>query len=183
MRKLSLILASVILSSQLASAQSLDQYFHVQASQKAPQSSVLYIQTAKLASLKQTNAKAGTYQLTLTGVNPMVTYFSDRPTRVEGQIGNAVYLQTWNQGGKNSFDKDAPNAVVSGVAKLGLENKSVNIVMELSQPVIDTKHQTITYQAKALSSSESSLVLDAARLNFATVFIDGGVCTTCIIGG
>lgn len=183
MRKFSLVLAGLLLSSQLASAESVEQYFHVQATQKAPQSSVLYIQTANLAGLKQTDAKSGTYQLTLSGVNPMVTFFSDRPTRVEGQIGNAVYLQTWNQGGKNSFNKDAPNAVVSGVAKIGNDDKTVNIVMELSQPEIDTKHQTITYQAKALSSSETSLVLDAARLNFATVFIDGGVCTTCIIGG
>lgn len=182
MRHIMLSTFAALCLTQTASATTMEHYFKLPSSQSIPQS-VLYIQTSAKAVLKQTDAKNGVYQLTLQQVNPMVTFFSDRPTRVEGQIGNAAYLQTWNQGGKNSFDKDAPNAVVSGVASIAGQSKNVNIVMELSNPVLSMKNQTITYTAKSLSSSESKLGTDGASLNYASVFIDGGVCTTCIIGG
>lgn len=181
MKKLLLTTAILAATTQIGCAMSLSHYFNMKASTKPTTSeSVLYIQTANDAYLKQTDAKTQTYQLTLSAVNPMVTYFSDRPARVVGQIGNAVYLQTWNQGGKQSFDKDAPNAVVSGVANVDGKSESVNIVMELSNPQVNTKTQTITYTAKSLSSTESKLDFTKVNLHYSTLFIDGGFCAACI---
>lgn len=181
MKTLMLTTAILATSTQLAMATSLEHYFNLKSSapNKTP-ADVLYIQTANNASLKTMDKKAQSYQLTLSEVNPMVTYFSDRPERVVGQIGNAVYLQTWNQGGKQSFDKDAPNAVVSGVAKVNDKTETVNVVMELSNPVVNVTAHTITYDAKSLSSNETKLNLNHANLHYATVFIDGGFCAACI---
>ena len=181
MKKLMLTTAILAMTTQLASATSFEHYFNLKSSTPAKMpADVLYIQTANNASLTQTNEKTQSYQLTLSNVNPMVTYFSDRPERVVGQIGNAVYLQTWNQGGKQSFNKDAPNAVVSGVAKVNGSSKTVNVVMELSNPVVNVKTHTITYDAKSLSSNETKLNLNHANLHYTTVFIDGGFCAACI---
>jgi hypothetical protein len=181
MKKLMLTTALLATTTQLASAMSFEHYFNLKSSapSKTP-ADVLYIQTANNASLTQLNKSKQSYQLTLSGVNPMVTYFSDRPERLVGQIGNAVYLQTWNQGGKQSFDKDAPNAVVSGVANVNGKSKNVNVVMELSNPVVNMKKHTITYDAESLSSTETKLNLNHANLHYTTVFIDGGFCAACI---
>lgn len=181
MKKLILTTAILAASTQLATATSLAHYFNLKstAPSKTP-ADVLYIQTANNANLNAVDKNAQSFKLTLSQVNPMVTYFSDRPERVVGQIGNAVYLQTWNQGGKQSFDKDAPNAVVSGVAKVNGSSETVNVVMELSNPIVNVGAHTITYDAKSLSSNETKLNLNHANLHYATVFIDGGFCAACI---
>lgn len=181
MKKLILTTAIFAFTSQLSFAMSFSHYFNMKASattKTAPD--MLYIQTANNAIVKQLGKTTGSYQLTLTDVNPMVTYFSDRPARLVGQIGNATYLQTWNQGGKQSFNKDAPNAVISGVAMVNGKGESVNIVMTLSNPTVNAKNHTITYTAKSLSSTESKLDFTNTKLHYTTVFIDGGWCEACI---
>lgn len=177
-----LLAAICSLSSTLVLAQNIEPYFQIKATQKVPES-VLYIQSSNQANLKLLDQKSKSYQLILRDVNPVVTFFTDRPARITGQIGNAVYLLTWSQDGKNGFDKTPPNAVLTGMTKIEGKDKNVSMVMELSHPKLDTKHATITYTAKLLSSSEKSVVLDGSKFDFVNLFIDGGVCTTCIIGG
>lgn len=145
-----------------------------------PKVNVSFVQTSQLVSLSVLDADASMYKMTLTKVNPTVTYFSDRPNRVIGQLGVNNYLSLW-QKGRNSFNKDLPNAVLSSTVKVNDKWESINVVMELSNPHYHPHTQSFTYTVHVLSS-DSTIPLNQLHYQFGTLFIDQ-VCLSCIGGG
>lgn len=118
--------------------------------------SFLFVQNAK-----GTEVKEGT--LTLTGISPTTVYFSDRPKRMAGHIHNEGFVRHWAKG-KDSFEKDPPNATLSS---FGPEGKSNVAVVALKNPRLEGSN--LTYDVRVLSgklpteSSESALFIDDAR--------------------
>ena len=109
------------------------------------------------------SANSGTYadgRLTLNNV-PLVVYFSDRPARVSGQLSIQVFAQGWNQG-PDSFKTDPPNATLSILA----EDGDKNIVVELSEPQVKVKEDSISFKVRILDGElpaafgHSSLFID-----------------------
>jgi hypothetical protein len=99
--------------------------------------------------------------LTLKDVAPMTVFFSDRPKRVTGHIGNEGFVKGWAQG-QNSFKSDPPNAALSAV---GAGGRPTQAVVVLTDPRVDGK--AITYQAKVIDGNL------AAQGSESTLFIDG----------
>ncbi|WP_342641653.1 hypothetical protein [Rhodoligotrophos ferricapiens] len=82
--------------------------------------------------------------LTLKGVSPQTIMFSDRPERMTGDALTAKFVEFWDKG-KDSFQKDPPNASISTV----VDGKNDIIVVELLNPRLDG--DTLTYDIKPLS--------------------------------
>jgi hypothetical protein len=70
--------------------------------------------------------------LTLGGIVPSTTYFSDRPESIAGQLTTEEFVANWGHGGDDSFEADAPNATVSILS--GPEPQEIVVV--LSSPRI-----------------------------------------------
>lgn len=85
--------------------------------------------------------------LTLKGVAPQTLMFSDRPERATGQGTTAGFVQFWNEG-KDSFQRDPPNATLS----VTVDGKPATAVVELTDPVISG--DSITYKYKVLSDEK-----------------------------
>ncbi len=117
------------------------------------------------------SAKSGTYEngrLTLNDV-PLVVYFSDRPARISGQLSIQVFEQGWRQG-PDSFKADPPNATLSILSEDG--NK--NIVVELSEPDVKVKEDTISFKVRVLDGDLPK------TFEHSTLFIDSfGTCPGC----
>ena len=69
--------------------------------------------------------------LTLKGVSPTTLFFSDRPDRIAGHFNKNDYLKTWTDG-KDSFDADPPNAVLSVFE--GDKDYLLDVVVTLNNP-------------------------------------------------
>ncbi len=73
-------------------------------------------------------------KLILTGVSPNSIVFADRPVRAAGHDLTSRIVEDWNKG-TDSFDKDPPNATVSGFTKDGTGVKDAVVV--LKSPKLD----------------------------------------------
>ena len=69
--------------------------------------SLLFVQNAKGIQFDAENAT-----LTLKNVNPVVTFFSDRPDRIVGHVILEAFLEVWDEC-DDSFADDPPNAELS----------------------------------------------------------------------
>lgn len=114
----------------------------------------LFVQTAKSMSF---DAKTST--LTLSGVSPVTTFFTDRPERRAGGMTTAEFIPFWGEG-KDSFAKDPPNADLSIIENGQLQQS----VVELINPVL--KGDTLTYTVKVVKGPVP------AKGGNASVFID-----------
>lgn len=141
---------------------------------------VSYVQTSSVTDIKAIPGQPDNYVVKLRNVTPYITYFSDRPNRVIGQIQTVDFLNIWKQG-SDSFSKDAPNAVLSGVNKTWTKNRNVNLVVELTQPEYNAADQTLSYHAHVLKDANTPAV-NFSKLHYTTLFIDGFVCLSCIGG-
>jgi hypothetical protein len=79
-------------------------------------------------------------RLTLVGVSPVTLFFSDRPERIAGNMKTADFVPFWSIG-RDSFEKDPPNADVSLLNGANLRQ----IVVVLRDPVLegDALHYTV----------------------------------------
>ena len=100
----------------------------------------LFVQTAQ-------SAKFDGKTLTLTGINPLVVMFTDRPVRLAESIATATFIKDWGNGGKNSFVADPPNAGLTSV----VDGKLQTATVELTLPHLDGT--TLTYQARVLEGN------------------------------
>jgi len=137
---------------------------------------VSYVQTSPSTDVKPIPGQNDSYVIKLKNVTPYITYFSDRPNRIIGQLETVSFVNKW-QTGSDSFSKDAPNAVLSGVVKGWTKNHTVNIVVELTQPVYDVKDQTLSYHAHVLRDA-STPEINFKKLYYTSLFIDD-VCISC----
>lgn len=135
--------------------------------QKRAKTKYCFAQSANEAKLSRKSND--TFTLTLKGVNPYVTYFSERPKRKVGYMSTKGFVKYWKYESPQSFKYDPPNADVSGV-QIG---KTSNFVLELTNPKYDYKSRTLTYTAKPLGHK-----ITTGTLSHVTLFIDD-VCLSC----
>jgi hypothetical protein len=99
--------------------------------------------------------------LTLKGVNPSVTFFSDRPYRIAGHVLIPGFIQLWDEGG-DSFKDDPPNANISI-----LEDGQVkSAVVEIADPQF--KNKQLTYRVVKVLDGDLP-----ASGGVCSLFIDG----------
>jgi hypothetical protein len=101
-----------------------------------------------LAVINAAGAKLEGGKLTLTGLSPNTIVFSDRPWRAAGHEMTKQFLMQWDEG-KDSFEKDPPNATVS---VLGANPGEVSdAVVVLKSPKLDGT--TVTFDVSVLEGS------------------------------
>jgi hypothetical protein len=115
----------------------------------------LFIQTARKV---QFDGKT----LTLSGVDPSVVMFTDRPKRVAEAIPTVTFIKDWGAKGKNSFVADPPNAGLTSI----VDGKLQTATVELKQPSLNGT--TLTFQARVLEGTPPT------SGGTSTIFIDGG---------
>ncbi len=104
-------------------------------------------------------------KLVLKGVAPQTLMFTDRPERMTGDTPTAAFVKTWTAG-KDSFQRDPPNATLSMV----VDGKSQVTVVELMDP--ELSGDTLTYtmhvlsDEKPVSGTSPSLFIDWWRAGF-----------------
>jgi hypothetical protein len=123
--------------------------------------SLVFVQGAQSATL---DMKAGT--LTLADAGPTVTYFSDRPERLAGQMSLASLVKDWD----SLFGDDPPNA---GIQTLGSRNGARAAVVELLDAPSYDADGTVTYRVRPIDFPESAP--DRVSLRDVSLFIDGGL--------
>jgi hypothetical protein len=107
--------------------------------------------------------------LTLKGINPKIVMFADRPDRMTGSVDAQSFVDNWNSG-KDSMEKDPPNATLSTIA----DGKEVLSVVELTSPKLEG--DTLSYSVRLLQGTPPN------EGTMATLFIDwwtgprGGIC-------
>jgi hypothetical protein len=143
--------------------------------QAAQKKAYLFVHSAVAATFS-TNQDKQHHTLVLHQVNPYLTYFSERPERESGSLKIEKFLGLWKKKNKNSFSKDAPNAVVQGSLKTA-GNTLVNYAVELIHPKYDATTKTLTYTIKPLAGATTPLP-NAIELQQVTLFIDD-VCLSC----
>jgi hypothetical protein len=114
---------------------------------------LMFIQTAKTAALTTIQNKTGYYTLTLTGVNPYVTYFSERPNRLQGVASLENFVKAWDVG-TNSLKDNNPNGVITAVKINGLTNSNEKtFLITLSSPNYNLQKSELSYTVKAMDTS------------------------------
>ena len=111
-------------------------------------------------------------KLTLKGVNPVTIMFTDRPVRAAEHMMTKDFIPFWNEG-KDSFQKDPPNAALS----LLEQDEMVDVVVTLHDPVL--KGEDLTYRVEIIegeipaSSSHASLFIDVVGRPLTPVSVAG----------
>jgi hypothetical protein len=101
-----------------------------------------------LAVINAAGAKLEGGKLTLTGLSPNTIVFSDRPWRAAGHEMTKQFLMQWDEG-KDSFEKDPPNATVS---VLGANPGEVSdAVVVLKSPKLEGN--SVTFDVSVLEGS------------------------------
>jgi hypothetical protein len=117
----------------------------------------------------------GEYTLTLTGVDPSLTAFTDRPVRGATIVDLADFIAAW----PDAFASSAPNAVLVEHQPSG---QSDSTVVTLYDPVL--AGDTLTFRVVALRDSNPEKFVDAptnysvkppAAFGTASLFVDGAV--------
>ena len=143
-----------------------------------PNAEYLFVESADKVYIKVDNSKDGTYTITLKNVDPLVTYFSDRPIRNAGELTVDKFLEIWQNDSNDSFKKNPPNAVLH--AKKGdlfTDEHVFNFAIELSNPVYNKKERSLTFVAKPLPGNIDPMP-NSITLHHVSLFIDS-VCLTC----
>jgi hypothetical protein len=100
-------------------------------------------------------------RITLRGIAPATIYFSDRPQRIAGHIGNGAFVRIWGEG-EDNFADDPPNAVVSFLGAISAP--PADVVVTITDPQL--KGDELSYAVTVLEGE-----LPAAA-DGCTLFID-----------
>lgn len=165
-----IVFASLSLSIPLAYAKT------TREAHQGKQIKYLFVQAATSAKIEAHKEHKNQYLLTLIGISPYVSYFSDRPYRTAGHMKVEKFENLWKEKGKDSFQVDPPNAELVAI-QLQPEDKVLNYTVELTKPRYDKKAGTVTYIVKPVKGSEMPLPVEAT-LNHVFLFIDD-VCLSC----
>lgn len=84
--------------------------------------------------------------LTLQNVEPYATKFTGGPNRKATLTAIADVIQNWGQN-KNDVATTKPTAALAGVPIMR-NKKTPNYILELSNPVYDAKHSSLSFKAK-----------------------------------
>lgn len=112
---------------------------------EAPSPTFLFVQQADSGTFELADdTNPDEYILTLEGVWPETTYFSDRPQRIAGTMSNEAFL-----GLEGMFvSDDPPNAAV--VVSDATSKEEDVIIVELMNPQYSMDTSTLTYTARLL---------------------------------
>lgn len=127
---------------------------------------VLYVAHAPSATVQQSQNS-----LTLTMNKTRLSFFYDRPARKAGKQTVASFVNDWKNG-KNSFASNHPNAAF--IAKSN--GKTVNEFITLSNPVINSKTQQLTFTVTPLSNQPS---VKPGSYQHISLFIDNASPMNC----
>ena len=115
---------------------------------------------------------SATSTLHLVGVSPVTLFFADRPERIAGNMKTAAFVPFWSMG-KDSFQKDPPNADISVI-----EGETMRqVVVVLDDPVLDG--DTLRYTVKTLQGempaggSDVSVFIDVIGMPWTPVSYAG----------
>ena len=127
--------------------------------------------------------------LTLTHLRNHVTAFTDRPIRSTTAYPNAMFFQKYPE----MFAGDPPNAVLSYSKAHSIQ--PISLVLTLSNPIYDSKHKTVKYDAVRIKDTTKILhkgkpyhapnvhaLKTSAVFGQASLFIDSVIATTYKIG-
>lgn len=122
------------------------------ASENMPAANWLFVQAADSVSVDGS-------KIVLKGVAPQTVMFTDRPERMSGDTTTAGFVKMWSDG-KDSFQKDPPNATLSVTA----DGTTKTFVVELTDPVLSGDTLTYTYKVLGkdapVSGQAASLFID-----------------------
>jgi hypothetical protein len=138
-----------------------------------PPASLLFVQETDSGTLDKVGAS--TYRLTLRGVSPSLTSFTDRPARAAGTERATAFIDQWHARG---FDDDPPNAalVLHGAAR----DRDV-VVLTISRPHYHPRTRTFTYTARPVKGTPADSLraftrrrdpVRELRFGAASLFID-----------
>lgn len=112
---------------------------------------LIYIQNAGSAKVECDSTRSGSCLLIMEKLNPELIYFSDRKSRVVGQVDNQTFKENWTAG-RYPFSQYPPQAALlartfSFFGGLGVHTD----VFLLSKPQYNATEKTMTYQVRAVS--------------------------------
>ena len=112
---------------------------------------LIYIQNAGSAKVECDSTSGGSCLLILEKLNPELIYFSDRKSRIVGQVDNQTFRENWTAG-TYPFSKYPPQAALlartfSFFGGLGVHTD----VFLLSKPQYNATEKSMTYQVRAVS--------------------------------
>jgi len=131
---------------------------------------LLFVQTSQGGVLEVVNSQSGKYKLTLTQVNPEISYFANRPVHLAGFISASKLYQFWNKGGSN-LKNSPPNAMLVTMHAYDKSLQSHGYAFALSQPIYNAQNNEVTYMTQLLKGSEKPPVKPTI-LSFTALFID-----------
>lgn len=124
----------------------------------------LFVQDAQAATAERKRGKR--WKITLTGIDPMTQWFTDRPARDAGRQSTQSFVDQWAGYG---FTADPPNAVIQ-------HEDADAVAVELKNPRYDAENATLTYTAIIDPGSGKRL---ARKMTSVSLFIDdAGLVTT-----
>lgn len=132
----------------------------------------LFIEVASGGTL-QKDKNSNELLLTLKGVEPHVTYFSNVPVREAGFMS----LQDFNKS-MNEEIKSHPAGLNSGLIALDDKDKTLKYALSLRDPRYDAENKTITFLAKFIPGSKKLTLSDSVNFQHVALFIDD-VCASC----
>ena len=129
---------------------------------------LLFVLTAKNAVIKAT--KTGSYTLTFFGVNPFITFFTNRPNRNPGLAPVANFIKAWDVG-SNNFKSNPPNALITAVKINNLENSNQQFYLfTLTSPRYNIKQEAMQFTAQPLA--QQKIIFKDIRFDNVTMVID-----------
>jgi hypothetical protein len=128
---------------------------------------LLFVLTAKTAVLKANND--GSYTLTFFGVNPYITYFTNRPNRHQGLAAVEDFMKAWTVG-SNNFQVNPPNAMLTAVRINNVENNNQQFyIFTLTSPKYNLKQNVMQFIARPITQK---ILFKDVRFDNATMVID-----------
>lgn len=132
----------------------------------------LFIEVASSGVLEK-NKHIDGYLLTLYGVEPRVTYFSNVPVREAGFMS----IKDFNKAMEEEI-KVHPKGLNSGLIGLDEKEKTLRYALSLREPHYDAKSKTITFVAEHIPGSKKLVIADSVNFQHVALFIDE-VCASC----
>lgn len=161
-------ISAVMLSAAAAPAMAADNA----TSKKKPVTYLLVVESDKATIAANDQGKI---ILTMTEVDPSVSYFADRPARNSGVIEASKLQTVWNGGGKNSFKAVPPNAAITTHTADG---KMHVALVTLTKPTFDTKAGSMSFQVTPLKGSK---IVKSGNLGRTNLVIDNTDATAIAI--
>lgn len=137
---------------------------HSMAAADTDNTNLLFVVSAKSASIKALPEKPGQFQLTLQGVNPKATYFSDRPKREAGRMDLTTLVRQWQPG--QAFAKTPPNASLHVEAN----QKAMTYTIELTQAKYDTESDRLIFEVVGLPGGRTIEI--KKKMKNVSLFVD-----------